>query len=46
MTPVKDIENTPSKSKGRPKGTVKKKGFKGTPKKIFELLLIFCFYKS
>ena len=35
MTPVKDIDDTPSKSKGRPKGTVKKKGFKGTPKKLF-----------
>ena len=33
--PADDIENTPTRSKGRPKGTPKKtKGFRGTPKKI------------
>ena len=30
-----NIENTPTRSKGRPKGTPKKtKGFRGTPKKM------------
>ena len=33
--PTDNIENTPTRGKGRPKGTPKKtKGFRGTPKKI------------
>ena len=35
--PTDNIETTPTRGKGRPKGTPKKsKGFRGTPKKIIE----------
>ena len=37
--PTDNIENTPAKGKGRPKGTPKKnKGFRGTPRKIMNAL--------
>ena len=35
-----NIENTPTRGKGRPKGTPKKnKGFRGTPKKSSEIVV-------
>ena len=37
--PTDNVENTPAKGKGRPKGTPKKgKGFRGTPRKIMNAL--------
>ena len=36
--PTYNVDQTPTKSMGRPKGTPKKKGFKTTPKKFMNLL--------
>ena len=37
-SPDNEIKVTPIKGRGRPKGTPKKKGFIGTPKKLGSIL--------